>query len=95
MIYVAFYDNIGFNSEVVPVEFSSEKQLNAFVDKYQYFGGYKQFNYDVHGGNKKEFVEWLNKTKPLKFYSREPQITKYRGEKLYTYMMSIFGIKIR
>jgi hypothetical protein len=96
--YYAFYDNISvLNKKVVPVAFASHEQAERFIYKFQNYGGYRQFNYDAYGNNKKSFVDWLNNNFPPLAYglSRERQIVKYRGKKLFRYMMSIFGIKIR
>ena len=95
--YYAFYDNMGLG-QVVPVEFSSQKQAQKFIDEYEYFGEYKQFNWDHHGNNKDSFVEWLDEKYPILTYhlSRRPQIIKYKdGESLFRYMMSMFGLKVK
>ena len=98
--YYLFSDNMNlFNKKSVPVEFSSEKQANSFIHDYENFGGYKQFNIDYYGDDKTGFIKWLDEHHtPNQFYnipSREPEIVKYKdGWSLYTYMMSIFGIRI-
>ena len=49
MIYVKFYNNTKSINEQKPKEifFKSFKSLNLFIEKYKYYGGINQFNYDV------------------------------------------------
>ena len=96
MEYYLFYDNMGAH-KIVPVAFGSEKSANDFIEKYENYGGYKQFRYDHYGKNKEKFIQWLEEHHPIKDYpeaKRRNQIVKSKGFELYKYMMSIFGVKI-
>jgi hypothetical protein len=91
--YFAFYSNMIGKREVVPVAFPSQKKADDFISKYQYSGGFKQFNYDHHGKDKKRFVEWLDRNylSPAYGLSRGHSIVKYKdGDTLFKYMMSMF-----
>ena len=90
--YFVFYDNIQNKNSQVPVEFSSEKKGDEFIDKYQNFGGFRRFNYDYYGKtSKKGFVDWLKKEYPeVPINLIKQSIVNFEGKKLFNHLMFIF-----
>ena len=93
--YYTFYDNKS-GKEVVPVAFSSQNQADNFIEKYQNYGGIRQFNYDHYGTDKKRFSEWLEEQFKLPQNLRKSkQIVSYKDYTLFKYMMSMFGVRLK